>query len=83
MGLGKTLTVISLILKQIEVSDARDEESEDDTDDEQEEGTGEWRSTGRKDLKDGGEYWEELFGIVLNFIFLPSQEISSFVQRRS
>lgn len=50
MGLGKTLTVISLILKKIQIEEESEEESDDD-----DEENGQWKSKGRKDLKDGGE----------------------------
>jgi hypothetical protein len=56
MGLGKTLTIISLILKHIQVSEAADEESEDDEESkDQENNDAPWKSKGRKELRDGGE----------------------------
>ena len=54
MGLGKTLTVISLILKKIQIEEEQGEESEEESDDEDEE-NGQWQTKGRKDMKDGGE----------------------------
>jgi transcription termination factor 2 len=57
MGLGKTLTVISLILKHAQQTDEEQAESDEDSydeDDEDEENA--WSSKGRKDLKQGGEF---------------------------
>jgi transcription termination factor 2 len=51
MGLGKTLTVISLIMKQIQYEEENDVEESDSDAEERDEG---WLSKGRKDFRRGG-----------------------------
>lgn len=51
MGLGKTLTTISLILKQIQLDEAKEEDSSDDSGDEN---GAQWKAKGRKDFLRGG-----------------------------
>lgn len=55
MGLGKTLTIISLVLKHIQVQEENDGDSEDSDDDEENNNDEGWKSKGRKELRDGGE----------------------------
>lgn len=50
MGLGKTLTAISLVLKDLQREVDTDEDSDSD-----EENNSSWTVRGRKDLKQGGE----------------------------
>lgn len=52
MGLGKTLTAISVILKDLQREDEDDEEESDSEEDEKENA---WTARGRKDLRYGGE----------------------------
>lgn len=51
MGLGKTLTAISVILKDLQ----RKEDDEETSDSEEDEKENAWTARGRKDLRSGGE----------------------------
>jgi hypothetical protein len=52
MGLGKTLSTISHILKQYQ---DKENESDSDSDSEREADDGGWKSKGRKEMRSGGE----------------------------
>jgi transcription termination factor 2 len=54
--LGKTLTVISLILKQYQLEEAKDEDEEEESDsnDEEDEAEDQWIARGHKGFRNGG-----------------------------
>lgn len=53
-GLGKTLTVIALILKQLQKSEEMDEESDYESDENDRQQEDQWIARGHKSLRDGG-----------------------------
>lgn len=80
MGLGKTLTTISLILKQTQRDDEKEEESEDSSDEEN--NNDGWKASGKKQLRDGGKLNEKSlkkFPFNLKFFTRKSRNLSCFI----